>query len=46
MWPVGDYAGRITPTASEASPAANTSYYTYGKPGLMKPLSEKGNNEI
>lgn len=28
MWPVGDYAGRITPTASEASPAANTSYYT------------------
>lgn len=28
MWPVGDYAGRITSTASEAFPAANTSYYT------------------
>lgn len=28
MWPVGDYTGRITPTASEAFPAANTSYYT------------------
>lgn len=28
MWPVGDYTGRITPKASEAFPAANTSYYT------------------
>ncbi|EAW8701489.1 hypothetical protein GW207_00660 [Salmonella enterica subsp. arizonae serovar 40:z4,z32:-] len=28
MWPVGDYSGRIAPTASEAFPAANTSYYT------------------
>lgn len=46
MWPVGDYAGRITPTASEASPQQIRAIIPYGKPGLMKPLSEKGNNEI
>lgn len=46
MWPVGDYSGRIAPTASEAFPAANTSYYTLWQTWLVKQLLELGNNEI
>ncbi|SQI25724.1 leucine rich repeat virulence protein [Salmonella enterica subsp. arizonae] len=36
MWPVGDYSGRIAPTASEAFPQQIQAIIPYGKPGLVK----------